>query len=61
MNAVFKVLIDGIKIRFSDQQWVLVLPDPDAPVFHIYAEAGSANEAKEIAEKYEHIIAGLQD
>jgi len=54
-------LIDGIKITLSDEQWVLVLPDPDAPLFHIHAEAGTANEAKEIVNKYERVIAGLQE
>lgn len=53
--------IDGIKIVLGDKRWVLVLPDPDAPLFHIHAEAGSMNEAKELVSKYEHIIAGLQE
>lgn len=54
-------MIDGIKIVLSDNQWVLVLPDPDTPMFHVYAEAKSAGEAKEIVDKYERIIAGLQE
>jgi len=54
-------MIDGIKVTLSDYQWVLVLPDPDAPLFHIYAESNSANDAKELVEKYSRIVAGLQE
>jgi mannose-1-phosphate guanylyltransferase/phosphomannomutase len=54
-------LIDGIKIMLSDYQWVLILPDPDAPLFHIYAESNSTNDAREIVGKYERIVAGLQE
>jgi len=31
-------MIDGIKVH-EDAGWVLVLPDPDEPVFRVYAEA----------------------
>ncbi len=54
-------MIDGVKIALSDEQWVLILPDPDAPYFHIYAESNSLNDAREIVEKYRRIIAGLQE
>ena len=32
--------IDGIKV-FEPEGWVQVLPDPDEPVFHLYAEGAS--------------------
>ncbi|MGQ9516992.1 MAG: sugar phosphate nucleotidyltransferase [Anaerolineae bacterium] len=54
-------MTDGIKIYFSEEQWVLVLPDPDTPEFHIYAEASSMENARELVHKYERIIAGLQE
>jgi len=53
-------LIDGIKIHLGET-WVLVLPDPDRPMFHIHSEAGSTSEAEELAGKYVRIVEGLQD
>ena len=40
------VLVDGIKV-VSDQGWVLVVPDPEEPVTHVWAEASDllASEA----------------
>ena len=42
-------LRDGIKI-FDDRGWVQVLPDPDEPVVHLYAE-GDTTEASEDLER----------
>jgi mannose-1-phosphate guanylyltransferase/phosphomannomutase len=53
-------LIDGIKIVRGEGEWVLVLPDPDYPRFHIYAEARTDGEAQELAEQYMRIVQGLQ-
>jgi mannose-1-phosphate guanylyltransferase/phosphomannomutase len=54
-------LIDGIKILLGEGEWVLVLPDPDFPRFHIYAEARSDSEAQELTERYTRIVEGLQE
>jgi mannose-1-phosphate guanylyltransferase/phosphomannomutase len=54
-------LIDGIKIVLGEGEWVLVLPDPDFPRFHIYAEARSDSEARALADRYVRIVEGLQD
>jgi len=51
--------LDGIKIQLGDD-WVLVLPDPDEPQFHLVAEAPSETEAQELVEKYAGIVTGLQ-
>lgn len=51
---------DGMKVHLGDE-WVLVLPDPDHPVFHIYAESGSDSQAEDLAGKYARIVEGLQD
>ena len=32
------VLVDGIKVRSSDG-WALVVPDPEEPVTHVWAES----------------------
>ena len=51
--------IDGIRIDLGDE-WVLVLPDADRPLFHIVAEGRSQRSANSLAEKYAHIVNGLQ-
>jgi mannose-1-phosphate guanylyltransferase/phosphomannomutase len=51
---------DGLKVWFSDRQWVLVLPDPDRPLFHVYAEGESELVARELAQRYARIIEGLR-
>jgi mannose-1-phosphate guanylyltransferase/phosphomannomutase len=38
-------LLDGIKV-FGERGWVQVLPDPDEPLVHLYAEG--ANEAASV-------------
>jgi len=50
---------DGIKITLGDD-WVLFLPDPDEPKFHLVAEAHSDDEARSLASKYSSIVTGLQ-
>jgi mannose-1-phosphate guanylyltransferase/phosphomannomutase len=54
-------LIDGIKILLAEGEWVLVLPDPDFPKFHIYAEAPSDKQVQELADRYKRIVEGLQE
>lgn len=51
---------DGLKVWLSDRQWVLVLPDPDRPLFHVHAEGESDLVAREIAQRYARIIEGLR-
>ncbi len=45
------VLVDGVKIVHADG-WALVLPDPEEPVTHVWAEAGSDRDARQLAEEY---------
>jgi mannose-1-phosphate guanylyltransferase/phosphomannomutase len=54
-------LIDGIKILLGEGEWVLILPDPDYPKFHVYAEARSDNEARDLVDRYVRIVEGLQE
>ncbi len=51
--------IDGIRIE-RGEDWVLVLPDADRPLFHIVAEARSEQAAKSLAEEYATVVNGLQ-
>ena len=39
------VLVDGVKVLYDDG-WALVLPDPEEPITHVWAEAGSDGDAR---------------
>lgn len=52
--------IDGVKINLAEGEWVLVLPDPDQPLFHVVAEAKSDKQAESLVDKYSRIVEGLQ-
>ncbi len=45
------VLVDGVKVIHEDG-WALVLPDPDEPVTHVWAEGPSAGAARALAQEY---------
>lgn len=51
--------VDGIKIDLGDE-WVLILPDPDGPFFHVIAEGSNDDQARILTEKYAGLVAGLQ-
>lgn len=53
--------IDGIHIKLGESQWVLILPDPDSPVFHIYCQAPTQQAAHDLIEKYIRIVQGLEE
>ncbi|HZJ26782.1 MAG TPA: sugar phosphate nucleotidyltransferase [Acidimicrobiia bacterium] len=44
-------LVDGVKVIQPDG-WALVLPDPEDPVTHVFAEAGSDEDARRRAREY---------
>jgi len=44
------VLLDGVKI-VDDEGWVLVLPDPEEPVTHVWAEGSSDSDARKRAQQ----------
>jgi len=52
--------IDGVRIDLGDE-WVLILPDPDRPIFHVIAESTSSDQARVLQDKYAALISGLQD
>jgi mannose-1-phosphate guanylyltransferase/phosphomannomutase len=45
------VLVDGVKV-IRDDGWALVLPDPEEPVTHVWAEGPSATAARSLAQEY---------
>jgi mannose-1-phosphate guanylyltransferase / phosphomannomutase len=44
-------LIDGVKIIDQDR-WALVLPDPEDALTHVWAEAGSDQDARRLTQEY---------
>jgi mannose-1-phosphate guanylyltransferase / phosphomannomutase len=51
--------IDGVKIGLGDE-WVLILPDPDGPFFHVIAEGSSDARATILTQQYASLVAELQ-
>ena len=47
------VLVDGVKV-IEEDGWALVLPDPEEPVTHVWAEAPSAAQAEARAQRVRH-------
>ena len=52
------VLIDGVKTVLADG-WALMLPDPEEPVTHVWAEAASPSEARSRAQDFARRIRKL--
>ena len=53
------VLVDGVKV-YHDGGWALLLPDPNEPVTHIWAEGESVAEARALAQEYSRRIRQMQ-
>ena len=49
---------DGIKV-FEPRGWVQMIPDPDEPVFHIYAEGASRQDSTRLEAKYRAMLAQI--
>jgi mannose-1-phosphate guanylyltransferase / phosphomannomutase len=45
------ILVDGVKV-IHDEGWALVLPDPEEPVTHAWAEAATDADARVLAQEY---------
>lgn len=52
-------MVDGLRIE-RPEGWALVLPDPDEPVYRVYAEADDVPGAEALAEWYSRRVAELQ-
>ena len=51
-------LLDGIKV-FDERGWMQVLPDPDEPLIHIYAEGASPEQSFELEEEIQSLVADV--
>jgi mannose-1-phosphate guanylyltransferase/phosphomannomutase len=52
------ILVDGVKV-LHDNGWALVLPDPEEPVTHVWAEGPSTADARTLAQEYARRIRQL--
>jgi mannose-1-phosphate guanylyltransferase / phosphomannomutase len=48
-------LTDGIKV-FGEQGWAQILPDPDEPIVHIYAEGPTEEDSKALADEFRSMV-----
>ena len=55
------ILTDGVKLNLEDggASWVLMLPDPDNPLFYVYAETEDARETQSVLGEYAKLVEGL--
>jgi mannose-1-phosphate guanylyltransferase/phosphomannomutase len=51
-------LLDGIKV-FDERGWMQVLPDPDEPLIHVYAEGGTDELSAELEEEMRSLVSDL--
>jgi mannose-1-phosphate guanylyltransferase/phosphomannomutase len=56
-----RLLIDGIKILFARDTWVLLVPSKEHEIFMVYAEATSQEEADRLASEYEERVVQWRD
>ncbi|MFA6232585.1 MAG: sugar phosphate nucleotidyltransferase [Bacteroidota bacterium] len=54
-------LVDGIKILFARDTWVLLIPSKEHEVFMVYSEAGTQAEADRLAAEYEEKVVQWRD
>ena len=53
-------LLDGIKV-FEERGWAQVLPDPDEPLIHIYAEGATKEKSQALEEEFRHMVEEIME
>jgi phosphomannomutase/phosphoglucomutase len=48
--------IDGVKLSYDDESWVLFRPSGTEPIFRIYAEAGSPERVETLVKEHKSLI-----
>ena len=51
---------DGIRVE-ENGGWAQLVPDPDEPLFHIYAEGSTDDESAELARRYRALLDEVLD
>ncbi|HSL01787.1 MAG TPA: sugar phosphate nucleotidyltransferase [Rubrobacteraceae bacterium] len=52
------ILTEGVRLNV-DGGWVLMLPDPDNPVFYVYGETGDVSGPQEVMDEYVELVRSL--
>jgi mannose-1-phosphate guanylyltransferase/phosphomannomutase len=53
-------LLDGIKV-FDERGWAQILPDPDEPLVHIYAEGQTDEESQELEAEFHSMVEEIME
>jgi mannose-1-phosphate guanylyltransferase/phosphomannomutase len=53
-------LLDGVKV-FDERGWAQVLPDPDEPLIHIYAEGTTQEHSKDLENEFRHMVEEIME
>ena len=53
-------LLDGIKV-FDERGWAQVLPDPDEPLVHIYAEGQTREDSQALEREYHDMVEEIME
>jgi mannose-1-phosphate guanylyltransferase/phosphomannomutase len=53
-------LLDGIKV-FDERGWAHVLPDPDEPLVHIYAEGRTEEESQQLESEFRRLVEEIME
>ena len=48
--------MDGVKIVYDDDSWLLFRPSGTEPIFRVYAESSSEKRVKELIEKHKPLV-----
>jgi len=51
---------EGVRFDLAEREWALVIPDADRPLFHIFTESVSAQQAAALAEQYGELVRSLE-
>lgn len=53
--------MDGVKLVYEDDSWVLFRPSGTEPIFRIYAESSSPERVKELITKHKELVKKVVD
>jgi len=53
-------LIDGVKVYYDNKDWILIIPDPDRPFFHLYVETSTEEASNRLIKQYSDNIRNWQ-
>jgi mannose-1-phosphate guanylyltransferase/phosphomannomutase len=51
--------VDGLRLNL-EHEWVLIAPDPEEPLCHVYAESRTERESRGLLDKYVNLVIELQ-